>query len=132
MDHTLDQFVDKRAVLLTSYRRAGTPVATTVNMVVEGDHGFVRTWSTSGKAKRIRHNPVVEVEPSTMSGKPTGGPRIRARARQLHGDEERHARRLIKRKHPLLHGAVVPTIHKVTRRHPVFYELRPADQGENG
>jgi len=53
----LDPFVEQWAVLLTTYKRAGTPVGTAVNIVVEGDHAYFRTWDTAWKLKRIRNNP---------------------------------------------------------------------------
>ena len=76
---TLQPFVRQWAVLLTTYRRDGTPVGTPVNIAVDGDLAFVRTWDAAWKLKRIRNNPEVEVAPCTVRGKPTG-PAIRARA----------------------------------------------------
>src|ERR1043165_7640300 len=88
----------QRAVLLTTYRRDGRAVATAVNIAVEGDHAYVRSWDTAGKTKRIRRNPEVEVAPSTMSGKATG-PSMHARAELIDGDEARHAADPIEHKH---------------------------------
>jgi uncharacterized protein len=53
----LDRFTKQKTVLLTTYRRDGTPVGTPVNIAVEGDHAFVRTWDTAWKFKRIRNTP---------------------------------------------------------------------------
>src|SRR6266536_2245142 len=75
-------FVHQRTVLLTTYRRDGTPVGTPMNIVVDGDRAFVRTFDTAWKLKRIRNNPTVGIAPSTVRGKPTG-PTIGARARVL-------------------------------------------------
>ncbi len=52
-----DNFTRQWAVLLTTYRRDGTPVGTAVNLAVDGDRAFFRTWDTTGKMKRIRNNP---------------------------------------------------------------------------
>jgi uncharacterized protein len=82
---TLESFVRQKYVLLTTYRRDGTPVGTPVNIAVDGDSAFVRTWDTAWKLKRIRNNPEVEVAPSTKGGKPTG-PALHARARILEGE----------------------------------------------
>lgn len=82
---TLEPFVHQKYVLLTTYRRDGTPVGTPVNIAVEGDRAFVRTWATAWKVKRIRNNSEVEVARSTLRGKPTG-PAVRAHARILDGD----------------------------------------------
>src|SRR5712692_10104972 len=97
----LERFVRPKTILLTSYRRNGTPVGTPVNIAVDGEHAFVRTWDTAWKFKRISNNPVVEIAPSTLRGQPTG-PAIRAHARVLDGDEAVHAAHALARKHPLL------------------------------
>ena len=57
----LEPLVHQKYVLLTTYRRDGTPVGTPVNIAVEGDRAFVRTWYTAWKVKRIRNNSEVEV-----------------------------------------------------------------------
>jgi PPOX class probable F420-dependent enzyme len=62
---TLKPFVGQWAVLLTTYKRDGTPVGTAVNIVVEGDRAYFRTWDTAWKLRRIRNNPEVEFAPST-------------------------------------------------------------------
>lgn len=124
---SLAPFVQQRAVLLTTYRRDGTPVGTAVHIAVEGDHAYVRTWETSGKIKRIRRNPEVEIAPATMSGKPTG-PAIRARARLLNGPETAHVDRLIERKHPIVQKMLVNTIpRRLFGRAPAYIELRPSE-----
>src|SRR5947209_20497682 len=84
----LTPFVRQWTVLLTTYRRDGTPVRTPVNIAVDsgGDRAFIRTYDKSWKFKRIRNNPDVEIAPSTFRGQPTG-PAIRARARILSGSE---------------------------------------------
>lgn len=126
---TLRPLVHQQTVLLTSYRRTGTPVGTPVNIAVDGDRAFVRTFTKSGKFKRIRNNPLVEVAPSTLRGRPTA-PGIRARVRLLSGAESTNAARAIARKHPALHGVVVPLAHRVGRRKfgwTVHMELTPLD-----
>ena len=122
----LEPFVRQWAVLLTTYRRDGRPVGTPVSIAVDGDRAFVRTWETSGKFKRIRNNPEVEVTPSTALGRPTG-PAIRARARVLKGNESARAARLLARKHPILHGLLVPAVHRLRGNEPDHMELTPTD-----
>jgi len=122
----LEPFVRQRAVLLTTYRRDGTPVGTAVNIAVEGDRAFFRTPHRAGKAKRLRNNPNVEIAPSTMRGKPTG-PAIRAQARLLSGDEARNAARAIARKYRILQGILVPLVHRLGRYKTLHYELTPVD-----
>jgi PPOX class probable F420-dependent enzyme len=110
----LARFVEQKTVVLTSYRRDGTPVPTPISIAVDGASAVVRSYLKAGKVRRIRHNPVVELAPSTMRGKPTGDP-IRAELRLLSGTESRQAARLLRRKYPLLHGVVVPLSHRLMR-----------------
>src|SRR5215813_692077 len=124
----LEPFVNQKTVLLTTYRRNGAPVGTPVNIAVEGARAFVRTWDTAWKLKRIRNNPEVEIAPSTFRGKPTG-PAIRARARVLNGDESAHAGHALARKHPILHGILVPLIHRLRGNRTMHIEVTPVDAG---
>ncbi|GHP00491.1 hypothetical protein KSF_105380 [Reticulibacter mediterranei] len=123
---TLEHFERQKNILLTSYRRVGTPVYTPVNIAVEGEHAFVRTWNTAGKFKRIRHHPTVEIAPSTVFGQRTG-PAIRARARVLEGAEAVHAGQALDRKYPLLQGVLVPMIHRLGHYRTIHIELTPLD-----
>ena len=120
----LEPLVNQRTVLLTTYRRDGTPVGTPVNIAVDGDRAFVRTFDKAWKLRRIRNNPVVEIAPSTVRGKPTGLA-IRARARVLSGSEAVHASQALNKKHPLLHGILVPLAHRLRGYKTTHIELRP-------
>lgn len=122
----LEPFVRQKTVLLTTYRRDGTPVGTPVNIVVDGDRAYFRTWDTAWKLKRIRNNPEVEVAPSTFRGKPTG-PAIRAHARVLSGDESAYAGRALARKYPIIQGFLVPLFHRLRRNRTMHVELTPLD-----
>lgn len=125
-----EPFVRQWAVLLTTYRRDGTPVGTPVSIAVEGDRAFVRTWDTAWKFRRIRNNPEVEIRPSTPRGRPTG-PALRARARVLDGDESPRASRALARKHPILHGVLVPLFHRLLGYRTVHVELTPVERRED-
>src|SRR6266545_818275 len=120
-------FVHQRTVLLTTYRRDGTPVGTPMNIVVDGD----RTFDTAWKLKRIRNNPTVEIAPSTVRGKPTG-PAIGARARVLGGSESDHASHALNKKYPILHGVLVPLAHRLQGNKTVHIELTPLASGTDG
>jgi len=100
-----NSFVHERTVLLTTYRRDGTAVGTPVNIVVDGDRAFVRTFDTAWKLKRIQNNPTVEIAPSTARGQSTG-PAIRARARVLGSTESDHASHALNKKYPILHASL--------------------------
>lgn len=113
--------------LLTTYRKDGTPVATPVSLVMDGGRIVFRTWSTAGKAKRIRRNPAVTITPATaVQGKPTGQP-IHGRARILEGDEAREARRLLGQKYPFFQRYLVPWYHRLTGKETIHLELIPAE-----
>ncbi|MER5226472.1 PPOX class F420-dependent oxidoreductase [Streptomyces flaveus] len=119
-------FARQWAVLLTTHKKDGTGVGTPVSLVVEGDHAYFRTPGKASKVKRLRNNPEVELAPATPRGVPVG-PQIHARTRLLeHGSEEdRHAAKLLRRKHPFLQGVLVPVAHKVMRTPTLHYEVRP-------
>jgi hypothetical protein len=123
-----ERFRDQHTVVLTTFKRDGTAVPTPVSLAVADDPttGYLRTWSTSGKAKRMRNNDRVVVAPSTFRGKVTG-PATPAEARLLGGAEDDHARQLLRRKHPILHGVLVPLGHRIQRNRTQHYELRPID-----
>jgi uncharacterized protein len=123
---TLEPFVGQWAVLLTTYRRDGTPVGTAVNIVVEGDLAYFRTWDTAWKLRRIRNNPEVQFAPSTARGKPTAPP-IGARARVLEGEDSARAARLLADKYPALHGLLVPLVHRLRGNKTMHIELTPTE-----
>ena len=118
--------IESKTILLTTYKRDGTPVGTAVNIAYDGGRAFFRTWETSGKAKRLRRNADAEVAPSTRSGKPTGAatPML---ARLLAGDEAELARRTIDARFRFMHGVVVPLFHRVRGLTTVYYELTPRE-----
>ena len=122
----LEPFARQWAVLLTTYRRDGTPVGTPVSVAVDGGRAYVRTWDKAWKLRRIRNNPEVEIAPCTARGRPTG-PAIRAHARVLGGDESARAARLLARKHPILHGFLVPLVHRLRGDETVHVELTPLE-----
>jgi PPOX class probable F420-dependent enzyme len=129
----LARFTRQKTVALTTYRRDGTPVTTPVSIAVAGDRAYVRSFERAWKTRRIRNKPLVTVEPSTASGKPTG-PATRATARRLTGAEAERAARALARKYPLLHGLLVPLLHRLGRRRTgrtVHFELVPVAAMEN-
>jgi PPOX class probable F420-dependent enzyme len=123
----LARFVEQKTVVLTTHRRDGTPVPTPVSLAVDGDRAVVRSFEKAGKTRRLRNDPTAEVAPSTARGVPTG-PALRAQVRRLDGSESREAARLLRRKHPLLHGVAVPLAHRAGRSRvgrTVHFELVP-------
>jgi PPOX class probable F420-dependent enzyme len=118
-------FARQGTVLLTTFRRDGTPVKTLINVAVDGDRAVIRSWDSAGKVKRIRNNPEVTIAPCTARGRPTGPP-ITARARFLTGQESAHAGRLLAGKHPILQGLLVPLVHRLRGNTTTHMELTRA------
>jgi PPOX class probable F420-dependent enzyme len=59
-------------IALTTFRKTGVPVVTPVWFVLQDNRVLVFTGRTSGKVKRLRNNPRVELAPSDFNGKPLG------------------------------------------------------------
>jgi uncharacterized protein len=127
VDPRLERFVDQWAVLLTTLRRDGSSVGTVVNIAVEGDRTFFRTYDRSGKARRLRHDPRVQIAPSTWRGRVTGEP-MTATARLLSGAQAAHAAELIDRKHPIFQRLFVRLGHRLQRYRTLHYEVRPDEK----
>jgi uncharacterized protein len=109
-------------MLLETQKRDGTWVPTAVNPYVDGDRVLFRTWSTSGKAKRLRNVAEVRVAPCTRRGRRTGEQLV-GRAQQLEGREADCAASLINRRYPLLQGVAVRLYHRLRRFTTQHYEI---------
>lgn len=111
MDKLTRLLADSQYVLLTTFRRNGAPVATPVWVV--GDGGSLAVWTLpdSGKVKRIRRDPAVEVVPCDVRGKPFG-PSVPARAHVLDDEETSRVERLLVRKYGLLARAYLAVSHR--------------------
>ena len=66
--------------------------------------------------------------PSTFRGRPTG-PGLRARARILAGAESARAGALLSRKYPILHGFLIPQVHRLRGNETVHVELTAHREG---
>jgi uncharacterized protein len=118
--------VAKKTMLLTTFRKSGDPVHTPVSVAVADGRVFFRSYAQTGKAKRLRRCPLVEVTPSTLLGKQRGVT-LHAEARLLQGDDAAPARRALARRHPLLQGLLVPLLHKLRRYTTLHYEIEPRE-----
>jgi uncharacterized protein len=123
MDTDLALLRSAKTILLTTYKRDGTPVATPVSVAFAGDRAFFRSYDKAWKTKRLRNNPQVEVAASTLRGTPTGPP-LHARATLLDGEQARVAARALARRHRLLQGLAVPLFHRLLHYRTMHYELR--------
>ncbi|GGZ94788.1 PPOX class F420-dependent oxidoreductase [Streptomyces bluensis] len=98
---TLDALGAGKYVLITSYRKNGTPVATPVWVVRDEEALGVWTTADSWKVKRIRNHADILVGPCDLRGNPTGQ-QIPGRAEIADPATTEHYRRLIARKYGLL------------------------------
>ncbi|MFD1147465.1 PPOX class F420-dependent oxidoreductase [Saccharothrix hoggarensis] len=85
-------------LLLTTFRKDGTPVPTPV--WVAGEGGTLYAWSAAdaGKVKRIRRGGDVRIGPCDFRGNPTGE-QVPATARLLDQTESDRVRSLIAKKY---------------------------------
>jgi len=68
----LDRFRDRRFLNLETYRRNGEGVRTPLWFVEEGGVLYTKTLSKTGKVKRLRREPYVQLVPSDRRGEPQG------------------------------------------------------------
>jgi len=85
-------------VLLTTYRKDGSPVGTPVWAVSHDDKLYVWTETESWKVKRLRRNPNVTMQPCGVRGAPHGEI-VAGTARLLDGAETDRVRGLLRRKY---------------------------------
>ena len=111
-----------KTVLLQTRKRDGTWVGTPVSLAVRSGRAYFRTYSSAGKAKRLRNFPDVRVSACSFLGRPIGEA-VAGHARLLDRDEAAVARVVLRRRHPVLQGAAVPLAHKLMRYTTLHYEL---------
>jgi len=122
MIETLEYLKGTKTVVLRTYKRDGTPVATPVSIAFEGDRAFFRSYDKAWKTKRLRNDPRVEVAPSTLRGKVTGQT-IAAEAALLTDGEADAAAKALARRHRILQGVLVPVAHRLMGYETMHYEL---------
>ncbi|KZM72996.1 PPOX class F420-dependent oxidoreductase [Nocardia terpenica] len=106
MDNPFGAAGTSNYVLLTTFRRNGTPVGTPVWAVLDEGRLLVWTVADSGKVKRLRNNPTVALQPCTVGGKARGAV-VDGTARILDEAGAQRVRRLIKRKYSVQGWLVV-------------------------
>ena len=108
---------DRRFVSLTTFRRSGAPVSTPVWVGRHGEGLVVLTPAGSGKVKRLRHDPRVELRPCGRFGavedgvEPVPGA---AEVREAHTDVAQ-ARATIRRAYPV-ESRIVLGIERLVER----------------
>jgi PPOX class probable F420-dependent enzyme len=124
MNASLDALRGTKTILLTTYKKDGTPVATPVSIAFDGNRAFFRSYDKAWKTRRLRRNPAVQAAPATLRGQPTG-PAVRARAILLDGAQARIAAQALARRHRILQAVLVPATHRMMRYRTMHYELVP-------
>lgn len=94
-----DEIAKDRFILLSTYRKNGTAVPTTVWFAHLGDGIAIGTGADAGKVKRIRNNPSVSFAPSNYRGKLKGGSAMEGVAELLEGTEALDAEAALRRKY---------------------------------
>ena len=94
---------DARFVSLTTFRRSGEPVSTPVWIGRDGGALVVLTPADSGKVKRLRRDPRVEIRPCGRFGAVADGVEPVAGTAEVreHPDDVERARATIRRTYPL-------------------------------
>ena len=115
-----------RFLNLSTFRKSGVPVLTTVLFAVANDKIYVWTPKDSGKVKRIRNNPTVRIGPSTRLGQPLG-PMAAATARILSVTEQGEARSVTEREFGRL-KKFFALIWRLQGREQVYIEIRPTEE----
>lgn len=100
-------------LLVTTFRKDGTPVPTPVWVGRDGDELIVWTQTTAGKVKRVRNNPTVELTACDLRGKPRGET-VKGTARILDADGTERGRRVLQKKYGIS-GRMVIGASKVFR-----------------
>jgi PPOX class probable F420-dependent enzyme len=114
-----------KTVILTSYKRDRTPVATPVSVAIRDERVFFRTYDKAWKVKRLRRDPRIELTPSTFRGKPRGTS-LPASARLLQAESDiALARHALAKRHRFLQALAVPLTHRLARYETLHYEVLP-------
>ena len=120
-----DELRQHKCVSLTTYRKNGEPVPTPVWFAWENGRLYVATEPGSGKVRRIRNNPDVQLAPCTQRGKLTG-PTMKGVAQILSADHGEQVKAALKRKYGWMMrvGNVVDRISRTKR--DCYLEIAPA------
>ncbi len=115
---------DERFISLTTYRRTGAAVSTPVWVAREGDDLVVTTPADSGKVKRLRHTPRVEMRPCGRTGKVRDGtPVDTGQVEILDEDQPQLIRRKYGLEYRLFMG--IERLGKAGRRPRVLLRITP-------
>lgn len=98
MDNPFGPVGTARYVLLTSFKKDGSPVSTPVWAALNNGNLYVSSEPNAGKVKRIRRNPDVTLQPCNVRGK-THGKIVKGTAVVLDEAASVEARDVIRRRY---------------------------------
>jgi PPOX class probable F420-dependent enzyme len=116
---------DFHCLNLTTFRKSGIPVVTTVWFTLDAGKLYIWTALDSGKVKRIRNNPLVSVAPSSHMGKPRGAA-IEAVARILDPSEQATPERLMNGKYGWM-KKLFELVWRLRGQPHIYLELDPTE-----
>lgn len=122
MSSTFETLQGQQFINLTTYRKNGQPVVTTVWFAHEGDRIVGTTQAQAGKIKRMRGTPQVHIAPSTFDGKVLGEA-LSGAGRVLSAEEAPIAEAALRGKYGAQYDQVTANSQRATR---VFWEVKPA------
>lgn len=91
---------------LMTFRKNGEGVATPIWFATDREKLYILTTGSSGKVKRIRHTPRVQLAPCSQNGKTLYGPYVDGVARVMAPDEYRTAKIALNQKYGLQKSAI--------------------------
>ena len=95
-------------IVLTTYRRNGRAVPTTVWFAYDQGKIYITTGSKAGKVKRVRNNGHVDMTPSDRTGNLLGEPQIAGHAHESRPEERTHARTVLAQKYEMFERTAGP------------------------
>jgi hypothetical protein len=98
MSNALAQFQNEKYVSLQTYKKNGQGVPTPVWFCIDGNVMYISAPDHTGKIKRVRNNPQVQIAACDARGKLTG-PWVAGRARFANATETQTAERLLNRRY---------------------------------
>jgi uncharacterized protein len=115
---------DAKFMGLTTFRKNGQTVTTPVWFAADGNRLVVMTGISTGKVKRLRGNPKVQLARSSANGKESG-PRREGVVRFLSASESTIAMHLLDRKYGIQRW-MAKLVMRLRREQNVYLEITPA------
>jgi PPOX class probable F420-dependent enzyme len=102
MGSEFERLAAEKYVILTTFRKDGTPVPTPIWAAGDGGELVLWTERKSGKVKRIRNSGRVEVQACDIRGTKTHGAVVAGEARLLDPDDTERVHKVLARKYGIV------------------------------